>query len=499
MGFLPDFRHDIFVSYAHVDNIPWHGVQDGWVTTLIANIRTELATLLGRTDAYSLWMDDKLAKDVELTPQIIEALNNTAILVIILSPGYLASDWCSREKSTFFNVIRNRKPRVLVIERSLVEIDERPAEIGDFVSFQFWVKEHNGRYQKTLGDPELIKGDSHYYTYIDRVKEVSYTLKKTLNELKKSGTINKDRVDQTKKISVFLADTTDDLDQTRRSVSNYLKQFDIQVIPESCYTLEPSSFRLHTEQDMQECRAFVQLLSGWSGKKPADLPQGYLQLQYDCALKSGIPIFQWRNPTLDLTTIEDDDHRTLVNGDQVRAESIEEFKRAIKEYALKPPPEIPARINEQPFVGSTLQNSFVFVNCTMDKNLTEDRNLATKVGKELCRHGYSYVLSPVCGTPKDIRNQIKKSLLNCIGIIIIYGCSTSEWVSSQVVDIFSKLSQFKKKINAFAICEGPPEEKNELTVGVPNMLLLDMKNGIDETRLNHEITKFIDTLAKENV
>ena len=36
MPFVPGYRHDIFVSYAHVDDKPLLGAKEGWVTILVA-------------------------------------------------------------------------------------------------------------------------------------------------------------------------------------------------------------------------------------------------------------------------------------------------------------------------------------------------------------------------------------------------------------------------------------------------------------------------------
>ena len=36
MAFVPNYKHDIFVSYAHVDDEPFPGADKGWVTTLLS-------------------------------------------------------------------------------------------------------------------------------------------------------------------------------------------------------------------------------------------------------------------------------------------------------------------------------------------------------------------------------------------------------------------------------------------------------------------------------
>ena len=55
MAFVPNARHDVFVSYAHVDDavLPGLDIDNGWVTTLIESLMYRLDQMIGR-DAYSL-------------------------------------------------------------------------------------------------------------------------------------------------------------------------------------------------------------------------------------------------------------------------------------------------------------------------------------------------------------------------------------------------------------------------------------------------------------
>src|SRR6266581_2806584 len=113
-------RHDIFVSYAHVDDQVVPGATKGWVTALIDGLKVNLAQTIGRADAFSLWMDVALAGNKPLTPEIVENLRNSAVLLLVLSPGYLASTWCIREKNAFLDTVRtwpNAGSRAFVVER----------------------------------------------------------------------------------------------------------------------------------------------------------------------------------------------------------------------------------------------------------------------------------------------------------------------------------------------------------------------------------------------
>ncbi|HYQ91081.1 MAG TPA: hypothetical protein VES89_03145, partial [Candidatus Competibacteraceae bacterium] len=59
-AFVTGFEHDVFVSYAHVDNQPLlvpGGVPAGWVNTLVENLKRLLSQQLGRKDWGKLWFD----------------------------------------------------------------------------------------------------------------------------------------------------------------------------------------------------------------------------------------------------------------------------------------------------------------------------------------------------------------------------------------------------------------------------------------------------------
>jgi hypothetical protein len=119
--FVPDSAYDVFVSYAHVNDEPDPGQDEGWVSTFVSVIKKRLFEKLGRPDACSLWMDPELSKHSPFTPEIRTALEKSATMLVILSPGYLASKSCLWEKNEFNNIIKGRRrPNSRIF---LVEID----------------------------------------------------------------------------------------------------------------------------------------------------------------------------------------------------------------------------------------------------------------------------------------------------------------------------------------------------------------------------------------
>ncbi|HEY3567618.1 MAG TPA: toll/interleukin-1 receptor domain-containing protein [Thermoanaerobaculia bacterium] len=479
MSYAPNQICNIFVSYAHVDDELLPGAEEGWVTTFVMVLRTFLGQRLGRKDAYSLWMDHQLARNVQITPQIMDALRDTSILLVILSPGYLASDWCQRERSAFLKVIKDRArsgSRVFIVERDRIEDSERPAEFSDMPGYCFWVQGRAGKSSRILGSPKPHPDELEYY---QRVKDLSYELAQELQRLRKvtepSGSESRIASEEGQP-TIFLAEVTDDLDSERSSVRRYLDQAGIRVLPETYYPLEPSTFRRLVERDLEQSQLFVQLLSAVPGKKPPDLPCGYTRLQLDLALARGKPVIQWRNPELDTAKVEDPDQYALLEAETVHSDGIEDFKREIKRQVLKSKPSV--------FPPRGL-HAFVFVD--MEKN---DRSLAESVCNVLESYGAEYALPIESDRPMENRLDLEENLLFSDGVIVIYGSSTVTWVREQLRQCRKILAKRETPLHAFAVFEGPPEEKARLDLKLHNMRIINCRKGLNE----QELVTFLDGL-----
>jgi len=86
MAYVPDYSHDVFVSYAHLDN---QG-EMAWVTNLVRHLETETSARLGTKD-LRISIDHDLDGNRPLTPEIMERIHLSATLLVIMSPGYIAS------------------------------------------------------------------------------------------------------------------------------------------------------------------------------------------------------------------------------------------------------------------------------------------------------------------------------------------------------------------------------------------------------------------------
>jgi hypothetical protein len=481
MAYLSQFGDDIFFSYAHVDDEAASETGHGWVTETVRTLKMELARKFGRNDAYAMWVDHDLRRSQPVTPQILDRVRRSAILVAILSPGYLASDWCRQEREAFIGVARQPGTSNIF----LVEIDDcdRPLELADLSPVRFWSRGPKGGAARPFGWPWPGRNDHEYYggvqdlaqAIFDEMRLLKTALPDASNPAGVAGTTA--RAEPGQNGCVFLAQVTDDLDTERKNMRRFLEQADVRVVPAGEYSQEPAAFRKAVAADLAEADLFVQLLSEVAGRRPPDLPDGYPLCQLQLALDAARPVSQWRSPRLDPHTVEDESHRELLERSTVSAEPIEDFKQAIRRRLhdiRNPPPRTPS-------------NAFIFVD--MD---SADRSLAENLCDILDRYGAGYELPLDTQDPGEARRNLEDSVSRCDALMVIYGSTTMNWVHKRLRECHKALINRARPPRGLALIQGPPGPKDRLSIRLPNMEVLDCQSGVDEAA----IAKFLGGLGE---
>jgi hypothetical protein len=93
------FVDDVFISYRHLDNELLDEQGKGWID----NFHERFEIVLGEALGYEpkIWRDLRLAGNAYFADVLKEQIKKTAVIISILSPGYLQSDWCIGELREF--------------------------------------------------------------------------------------------------------------------------------------------------------------------------------------------------------------------------------------------------------------------------------------------------------------------------------------------------------------------------------------------------------------
>lgn len=95
MAYVPGYRADVFISYAHFDD------KDGWVTQLKSKLAGRLMyDLAGEAE---VWFDaDRVRTGDRVKQEIRDKLSDTLLLLAVVSPSYLKSQFCREEELDWF-------------------------------------------------------------------------------------------------------------------------------------------------------------------------------------------------------------------------------------------------------------------------------------------------------------------------------------------------------------------------------------------------------------
>lgn len=141
--FVPDYTHDILVSYVFQDNKPASSSDDGWVTQFAEKLRNQMDQKLGGSDRYALCLvclDQQMDGRSEITPEIVDRLRAAATLVIILSRSYVESYIYQQKRNDIARIIEERTRRhsnVFLIEPDQLEDEDHLPEFCGLQSYQF--------------------------------------------------------------------------------------------------------------------------------------------------------------------------------------------------------------------------------------------------------------------------------------------------------------------------------------------------------------------------
>src|ERR1700685_1649537 len=94
-----NFVDEIFISYAHIDNDSLKQGLEGWITRFHHALEIRLAQVRGQPP--KVFRDPKLQGNDVFGDVLVARLQKAALMVSVLSPGYVQSEWCSRELNEF--------------------------------------------------------------------------------------------------------------------------------------------------------------------------------------------------------------------------------------------------------------------------------------------------------------------------------------------------------------------------------------------------------------
>jgi hypothetical protein len=512
------FENDVFISYAHIDDVPLIEGQKGWIANFHRALEVRLAQLLGRTPR--IWRDPKLQGNDIFADRLVERLPGVAILVSIISPRYLKSDWCLRELREFIKAANGagsirigHKVRLFKVVKTPVPLDQQAAELQHMLGYEFHtIDEHSGRAR------ELSQGGDadDQRLYWAKLDDLAHDITELLQALDAGGSAaapsagpaqigamapRTAAADSTPAAAsaedriVYLAEATYDLRDKRDAIRRELQALGIRVVPDQ--PLPP--VRPEAEQAIRELLARSELSIHLVGRNYGMIPEGATEsiivMQNELAIERAAAIVFPRLIWIP-DALECDDERQVRFLDHLRTDPriqqgadilqtpFEEFKAAVIRRVERPVVEPPPADAPE---GAAPDDGLKRVYLITDRR---DEHAPSAIADYLYEQGYEVILPVFDGDEVQIRKDHEENLSICDAVLFYYGEGNELWLRQKLREV-QKSAAFgrKKPILLKAIYVAPPDSPTKARFRTREALVIDQRTAFDPAGLGPFISQ----------
>jgi predicted RNase H-like HicB family nuclease len=434
------FERDLFISYAHIDNKPLTPEQQGWITRFHASLEALLSMRMG--GKARIWRDNKLQGNDVFGREIVDQFAKTAVLVSVLTPRYLKSDWCNKEVAEFCKraeesggmVIAN-KARIFKVLKAPVDTQESlPQVVKDVLGYEFFTIEDG-----TPLELDLAYGEKFGQDYHRKVGKLAWDVSQLLRTLE-AGTRDNSHDDQgahkpvnPAKPTVYLAECSYDRKQAREILEGELKRHGYTVLPDQELPRDEEEYVAAVERLLKSCKLSIHLVGETYGGVPDGPSQkSEVVLQNELAARqsksNGLKRVIWvpegthSKQSQQQAFIEalHQDAEAQIGADLITAD-IEGLKTSIHAILTKlekpePQPTDEAAAANQPKLIYLIFNE-------------KDRKAKATVPlrKFLRDQGFKVEIPAFEGDAAAVRETHQQAMTNCEAVILFYGAGDEAW------------------------------------------------------------------------
>jgi hypothetical protein len=283
------FDCDAFISYSHMDNVGLIDGSKGWITNLHRALEIRVGQLLG--EKPEIWRDPKLTGNDVFADTLIDKLRCVAVLISVLSPRYVKSEWTRRELVEFWKAAEAQggvnfhdKARIFKVMKTPIPREMDPPELQPLLGYEFYqIDQASGRVREL----DEIFGTDAQREFWMKLDDLAHDIAALLEVLRNESNPPLLGAAPQKNESVFLAETTTDLKEQREALRRDLQQHGYTVLPARGLPLVATEMKTSLAEDLAQCRMSIHLV----GKNYAFVPEGsstsLLEIQNDLAIERG--------------------------------------------------------------------------------------------------------------------------------------------------------------------------------------------------------------------
>jgi hypothetical protein len=427
------FEKDLFISYAHIDNEPLTPEQQGWITRFHASLEALLSMRMG--GKARIWRDDRLRENEIFDKEIVKQFPQTALLVSVLTPRYLNSDWCNREVAEFCKcaeknggVVIDNKSRIFKVLKTPVETQEKLPEVMRAVlGYEFFTMEDG-----TPLELDSAYGEKFAQDYNRKVGKLAWDISQLLKTLATGNGDHGHDKEGPAKPTVYLAACSYDRDKAREILEGELKRHGYTVLPDQELPRHEDEYVATVERLLKRCKLSIHIVGeSYGGVPDGPSEKSEVMLQNELAAKQSktdqLKRVIWlpegtRSKHPQQQAFIDalhQDAEAQIGADLITAD-IEGLKTSIHAILAKlerPEPQLPAAQ-----AAASEQTKLIYLVCN-----EKDRK-ATVPLRKFCRGlGFEVAIPAFEGDATAVREAHQQLLTNADVVILFYGAGDEAW------------------------------------------------------------------------
>lgn len=459
MAYTSGYTYDIFISYAHVDNIAFPGQADGWIIQFYKNLNLMLAKRSGRLDTVKIWWDNKkLDGSVLFDSSIEEGIKQTAIMICLNSPGYSASDYCKKELDTFYKKAQQEKTGLKVGDRSRIinvllnniPYGQWPSALNGTSGFPF----HDAKEPADFGDT-VDTLSPEFRTEMQLLRDAVWQL---LNDFPKDKKDDLREPEEAKdNFTIFIGEVADTLRAPRKRVMIELEKKGYKLVTGIPPPDEAVAHELATKEALNSSDLSIHLLDEIPGREIIGSTEiSYPQKQAQLSLASGKSQMIWVPAETDFSIIEEEKYKLFLeeieNGKQ--ASKKYQFVRGYKNTLAQDIVDFAEKLKSQQASAKPKEKLSVYLD-THEK----DYLYALDLGKYLFTNQVQTFINPQEDDPRKNINYMGERLSQVRKLIFLYGNVSKEWIRERISAALQLIITNNYPIEDFFIYMAPPHKE----------------------------------------
>ncbi len=282
-----NFECDAFISYSHIDNVELIDGGKGWVTNLHRALEIKLSQFMG--EMPRIWRDPKLAGNDIFEITLLDRLQRVAVLIAVVSPRYVKSDWTRRELTEFCKAADGQggvrfhdKTRVFKVIKTPIPRDTDLPEFKQCLGYQFYKTDtETGR----IHEFDVIFGPEAQAEFWMKLEDLAHDVCDLLQPLRTEfGGGDAPAVVGTKE-AVYLAETTADLKNEREAIRRDLQQHGYTVLPSQALPLVADEMQAAASSYLSQCRMSIHPIGERYGLIPEGSEKSLTEIQNELAIE----------------------------------------------------------------------------------------------------------------------------------------------------------------------------------------------------------------------